>query len=69
MVKEFPLLPLEKLAKKAGAERIAREALLELRSILLEWTSEVAKQAVELCAHARRVTVKKEDVELAVKRW
>ena len=69
MVKDFPLLPLEKLAKEAGkavgAERVALSATKELKIILLEFADKIAKDAVELAAHAGRVTVKREDIALA----
>jgi histone H3/H4 len=68
MAKEFALYTLERLAKKAGAERVSKEALIELRNILLEIANKIAKDAIEMCAHAKRVTVKKEDIILAAKR-
>ena len=67
MVKDFPLNSIEKLAKKAGCERIAKEAINELKSILLEISENLAKEAVALCKHAKRVTVKREDILLAEK--
>ncbi|HIC95531.1 TPA: histone family protein [Candidatus Bipolaricaulota bacterium] len=69
MVKEFPLFTLERLAKKIGAERVSKEALVELRNLLLEIATEIARDAIEICKHAKRVTIKKEDIILAAKRW
>lgn len=68
MVKDFPLLPLEKIAREAGAERVSRSALVTLREVLLEMSEELAREAVKLSEHAKRVTVKREDVILASKR-
>ena len=67
MVKDFPLLPLEKISKKAGAERISQSAVKELRDTLLEISEEIAGGAVAACRHAKRVTVKKEDIRMAIR--
>lgn len=68
MVKDFPLLPLEKIARQAGAERISHSALIALKEVLLEMSEELAREAVKLSEHARRVTVKREDIILASRR-
>ncbi|MBU5537122.1 MAG: NFYB/HAP3 family transcription factor subunit [Candidatus Aenigmatarchaeota archaeon] len=68
MVKDFPLLPLEKIAREAGAERVSRSALIALKEVLLEEAENLARDAVKLAEHAKRVTVKREDVILAAKR-
>jgi len=68
MVKDFPLLPLEKIAREAGAERVSHSALITLKEVLLEEAEELARAAVKLSEHAKRVTVKREDVILASKR-
>lgn len=69
LVKDFPLFPLEKLAKEAGkpvgVDRISLSATKELKIILLEIADKIAKDAVELAYHAGRVTVKREDITLA----
>jgi histone H3/H4 len=71
MVKEFPLLPLEILAKKAGkevgADRVAASAVQELRNILLETSDKVAIEAVAAAHHAKRVTIKREDIVMAMR--
>ena len=56
-----------KLARKAGIRRISREALMELENFILEITENVSKKAVEFATHAKRITVKKEDIELATR--
>jgi DNA-binding protein len=68
MVKDFPLLPLEKIAREAGAERVSHSALVILREILLEMSEDLAREAVKLSEHAKRVTIKREDIILASKR-
>ncbi len=58
----------DKLIRKAGAERVSEDASKALAKILEEEAIDVAREAVTLAEHAGRKTVKKEDVELAVKR-
>lgn len=67
MVKDFPLSPLEKVARKAGAERVSASALSEMRVALLEMSDKVAAEAVAACRHAKRVTVKREDIKMAAR--
>jgi len=65
MVKDFPLLPMEKVLKKAGAERIAKSATEELKITLLEIADKIALNAVAASRHAKRVTIKRDDIILA----
>lgn len=67
MVKAFPLLPLEKIARKAGAERVSRDAIVAMRDLLLELSDKIALDAVAIARHTGRVTVKGEDIKLAVR--
>jgi histone H3/H4 len=56
-----------KLARKSGIKRISKEALAEIENFILELTEKVSKKAIEFANHAKRMTVKKEDVELATR--
>jgi histone H3/H4 len=56
-----------KLARKSGIKRISKEALIELENFILEATEKISKKAIELANHAKRMTVKKEDIELATR--
>lgn len=67
MVKVFPLFPLEQVARKAGAERVSREALIALRDSLIEISEKIASDSVAIARHTGRVTVKGEDIKLAVR--
>lgn len=67
MVKDFPLSPLEQLARDAGAERISVTAVKELKTALLEISEKIATEAVAACNHAKRVTIKREDIQMAVR--
>lgn len=71
MVKDFPLLPLEKILKDAGkevgADRVASSATKEMKTTLLELSDKIAVEAVAASHHAKRVTVKREDIAMAVR--
>lgn len=67
MVKDFPLSPLEKIARKAGAERVSSAALNEMKVALLEISDKIAIDAVAACHHAKRVTIKREDIKMAAR--
>ncbi|MBI4010135.1 MAG: NFYB/HAP3 family transcription factor subunit [Candidatus Aenigmarchaeota archaeon] len=67
MVKDFPLLALEKLAREAGAERVSLSALKELKLTLLEISNKISIDAVAAAHHAKRVTIKREDIAIAVR--
>jgi len=67
MVKDFPLLPLEKIAREAGAERVSVSALKELKLILVEISNKISIDAVAAANHAKRVTIKREDIAMAIR--
>ncbi|HXX05490.1 MAG TPA: histone, partial [Candidatus Bathyarchaeia archaeon] len=59
---EFGLSVMYRILKKAGAERVSDESASELRRILEEIGTSIAKSAVEMSVHAGRKTIKAEDV-------
>ena len=63
----LPLLPFEKISKKAGVKRISRDAIEEMRDIIEEIANEIADDAVRLSRHAERRTVKARDIEFVIK--
>lgn len=64
----LPLLPFERIAKKAGLRRIARDAAEELRDTSEEYALELAERAVRLARHANRRTVMLEDIRFVAQR-
>ena len=65
MVRTFPLAPLEKIAREAGAERVSVSAVKALREAVIEAAEAIAMDAVAASHHAGRVTVKASDIKIA----
>lgn len=67
MSKTLPIAPVEKLLRKAGADRVASSASQTLAAVLEDIGGEISRRASALSVHAGRRTVKVEDVKMAVK--
>lgn len=65
MTKFVPLLPFERILKKAGAKRVSQDALEEFAMVVEEKLYAVAKEAAVLAKHAGRKTIVAEDVRIA----
>jgi len=59
---------IEKLIKKAGAQRVSADAITKMNEILSDWGKNIAKYAVEIARHSGRKTVKENDIKLASQR-
>ena len=64
---ELGLSAMYRILKKSGAERVSDESADELRRIIEDIATDIAKNAVEMSKHAKRKTVKADDVRLAAK--
>ena len=62
---EFPVLPFERIIKKAGAKRVSHDAAEELAILMEEKIFEIAKEAAAFAKHAGRKTVIVEDIRVA----
>ena len=65
MVRDFPLAPLENIAREAGAERVSVSAVKALKEAVLDAAEAIARDAVAASHHAGRVTVKTSDIKIA----
>ncbi|MFH1722970.1 MAG: histone family protein [Candidatus Altiarchaeota archaeon] len=62
----IPVAPVERIIRDIDPDiRVSTSAAEVLRDVLEERALEVAKKAVQYARHARRKTVKPEDIELA----
>ncbi|MBN2458223.1 histone family protein [Candidatus Woesearchaeota archaeon] len=64
----IPLAAMEKIMKKAGADRVSDRAKVALKNVLEDIAEEIATDSVKLAFHAGRKTVKAGDIKLATKR-
>lgn len=62
---DIPLASVERLMRRAGAERVGVDAATALRDTLEEIGREMSEKAARFAKHAGRKTVKAEDVKLA----
>jgi histone H3/H4 len=60
----IPLAAIERIARKAGADRISSDALKELGKITEEIALDLAYEAAEAARHAKRKTILKQDIKI-----
>jgi len=63
----FHFATLERLAKEFGAKRVSKEAIEEIDALLSNILKELIEVSDKLARHAKRKTILREDVKLAVK--
>ncbi|MEM3363949.1 MAG: histone family protein [Candidatus Micrarchaeia archaeon] len=62
---DIPRAPIERLMKRAGAERVSDGAIDAMIDVLEEEAIKIATKAIKLARHAGRKTVVEDDVKLA----
>jgi len=65
---EIGVATMHRLCKKAGAERVSEAAAKELAKAVEEIGAKIAKEALDYAIHARRKTIKVEDIEIATRK-
>lgn len=63
---ELPIAVVIRMIRDAGAERVSEDAGMALRDVLEAKADEIVKKAINLSKHAKRKTVKREDIEAAI---
>jgi len=63
--KIIPLAAVERLMKKAGAERISPGAVKVLADLLEDVAEDIAMRAVKYANYAKRKTITRADIEIA----
>ncbi len=66
-VTDLPVAPVERLVRKAGAERVSPDAAAALAELLATEAVDISQKAVHLARHAGRKTVTAEDIKLAAR--
>ena len=61
----IPLAAVERLMKKAGAERISPDAVVALETMISEISEDIARRSVKYMKYAKRSTIKRADIEIA----
>jgi histone H3/H4 len=61
----IPLAAMEKIMRKAGADRISDSAKEALKELVEEKSKEISERAIKFSMHAGRKTVKAGDIKLA----
>jgi histone H3/H4 len=61
----LPNAPVERILRNAGAERVSKDAVEELREALEDLGEEISRDSIKMADHANRNTVKKEDIDMA----
>lgn len=64
----IPTAPIDRLMRNAGAARVSEAASKKMVDALEDYTTDVARRAVDIARHSGRKTVKAEDIKLALKK-
>lgn len=61
----IPNAVVKRIMTEAGAQRVSPDAVAELSKLLVAHGQALTKKAVEAAGHAKRQTIKAEDVQMA----
>jgi len=64
LISMLPLAAIERVARKAGVERISADAIRELNKAIEDLGSDLALEAAQAARHAKRKTILREDIRL-----
>lgn len=64
---EIPKAPITRIMKESGADRISEDAKDAIIDYLEEVARDITSEATKIAQIAKRKTIKKEDIELAIK--
>jgi len=64
LISMLPLAAIERVARKAGIERISADAIRELNKAIEDLGSDLALEAAQAARHAKRKTILREDIRL-----
>lgn len=64
---DIPKAPITRIMKESGADRISDDAKDAIIDYLEELTRDITSEATKIAQIAKRKTIKKEDIELAIK--
>ncbi|MCK5281920.1 MAG: NFYB/HAP3 family transcription factor subunit [Nanoarchaeota archaeon] len=62
----IPLAAMEKIMRKAGANRVSDDSKEALKEVIEDKAKEISGRAIKFAMHAGRKTVKAGDIKLAV---
>ncbi|MBC7112746.1 MAG: histone family protein [Candidatus Methanomethyliales bacterium] len=62
---DISISAIDRLMRKAGAERVSEEGAMMLREVLETLALDISREAIALAKHAGRKTVNAEDIKLA----
>ena len=63
----IPVAPIDRIIREIGAERVSIDAVERLCDILEEMAIKIALIALQASKHAGRKTVRKEDIDFALR--
>jgi DNA-binding protein len=64
---KIPAAVVKRIMTEAGAQRVSADAVAELSKLLVERGHELTKGALAAAEHAKRTTLKADDVQMAAK--